>query len=387
MIVGGDGFADNERRFMARALELAQRGLYSTDPNPRVGCVIVKGGEVIGEGSTQPPGGNHAEVEAIIDARARGHDPRGSVLYVCLEPCSHFGRTPPCANALIEAGVARVVAAMQDPNPLVSGRGFRRLRAGGIEVLSGLLEDQARELNIGFVSRMTRARPWVRMKLAASLDAMSALPDGRSRWITGEAARRDGHAWRARASALLTGIGTVRVDDPRLDVRHVETPRQPARVLVDSRFDVPLAALIVRGAAEGKPLLVVGAVNDAAKQSALVDAGCETLVLPNASGKVDLAALMSELARRGVNELHVEAGGKLNGSLVREQCVDELLAYFAPCLLGASQAMIALPAPAVLDDRIALYFHEITMVGADLRVRARFGAGAQPNSVVAPIAN
>ena len=358
---------------MQRALDLAERGLFTTDPNPRVGCVLVKDGAIIGEGSTQPPGGRHAEIEALHDARARGHDARGATLYVTLEPCSHFGRTPPCADALIAAGIARVVAALEDPNPLVSGRGFERLRAAGIEVEVGPLAEEALELNIGFVSRMTRGVPWVRMKLAASLDGMSALPDGTSQWITGEAARRDGHAWRARASALLTGIGTVKIDDPLLDVRHVQTPRQPQRVLVDSRLELALDARIVRGVREGKALLVVHAARDAEKERALQDAGCQTLSLPNPEGKVDLAALMIELGRRDVNELHVEAGSRLNGSLIRERCVDELLAYFAPCLLGAALPMLALPAAKDVDGRIALHYREAVMIGADLRVRARFG--------------
>ena len=356
-----------------RALDLAKRGLFTTDPNPRVGCVIVKDGAIIGEGSTQPPGGHHAEIEALSDARARGHDARGATLYVTLEPCSHFGRTPPCTDALIAAGIARVVAAMEDPNPLVSGSGFERLRAAGVAVEIGPLAEEALDLNIGFVSRMTRGLPWVRMKLAASLDGMSALSDGTSQWITGKAARIDGHAWRARASALLTGIGTVKIDDPQLDVRHVQTPRQPLRVLIDSRLEVALDANIVRGVLEGKTLLVVHAAHDAKKERALHDAGCQTLCLPNASGKVDLAALMAELGRRDINELHVEAGSQLNGSLIRERCVDELLVYFAPCFLGAAQPMLALPAVNDLDGRIALHYREAVMIGEDLRVLARFG--------------
>ena len=363
-------------RWMRRALERAHDALHRSDPNPRVGCVLVRDGAIIGEGATQAPGGAHAEIEALADARARGFDARNATAYVTLEPCSHFGRTPPCADALIAARVARVVAAMEDPNPLVAGKGFERLRAAGIAVETGAISDEirdeARELNIGFVTRMTNHRPWVRMKLAASLDAQSALADGQSQWITGEAARRDGHAWRARASALLTGIGTVRLDDPRLDVRDVDTPRQPLRVLVDSRFEVPLDALIVRNVAEGKRLLVVGAVGDAARQTALARAGCETLVMPNAHGKVDLAALIDELGRRDVNELHVEAGGKLNGSLIRAGLVDELLVYLAPCLLGPGQPMIELPPVGALSQRRSLTYHDFARIGDDLRIRARF---------------
>ncbi len=378
----------DSHRWMRLALERAHDALYRSDPNPRVGCVLIKDHIVIGEGATQAPGGPHAEVEALNDAKSRGLDARGATAVVTLEPCSHFGRTPPCADALIAAGITHVVAAMQDPNPLVAGQGFERLRAAGIAVESGVMADEARELNIGFVSRMTTRRPWVRMKLAASLDAQSALANGRSQWITSEAARRDGHAWRARASALLTGIGTVRLDDPRLDVREFETPtatpsdtpqdttlrplRQPLRVLVDSRFEVPLAARIVRNVSEGKRLLVVGAVTDVSKQAALTDAGCETLLLPNARSKVDLIALIDELGRRDVNELHVEAGGKLNGSLIRAGLVDEVLAYIAPCLLGPGQPMVALPAIDDLNRRWSLTYHDFVRIGDDLRIRARF---------------
>lgn len=358
--------------WMRQAFHRAHDAIHRSDPNPRVGCVLVRDGQAIGEGATQAPGGPHAEIEALRDARARGHDVRGATAYVTLEPCSHFGRTPPCADALVDAGVGRVVAAMEDPNPLVAGRGLERLRAAGIATDCGLLADEARELNIGFVSRMTRGRPWVRMKLAASLDGQSALANGVSQWITGPAARHDGHAWRARASALLTGIGTVRLDDPRLDVRDIDTPRQPWRVLVDSRFEVPTHARIVRGVAEGKRLLVVGAVDDAPRRRALADAGCETLVLGNASGKVDLGALLDELGRREVNELHVEAGGKLNGSLLREGCVDELLLYLAPSLLGPGMPMIELPPIDTLSERRTLAYHEVVPIGDDLRIRARW---------------
>lgn len=362
--------------FMRRAMLRADDALYRSDPNPRVGCVLVADGAVIGEGATQAPGGPHAEVEALRDARERGFDPRGATAYVTLEPCSHFGRTPPCADALVAAGIGRVVVAMQDPNPLVAGRGVARLVAAGIAVECGPMADDAHERNIGFVSRMTRGRPWVRMKLAASLDGRSALPNGVSQWITGEPARRDGHRWRARASALLTGIGTVRVDDPRLDVRDVETPRQPRRVLVDSRFEVPVDARIVRKVADGCPLLVVGAVDDRSRRIALEQVGCETLLLPDDHGKVDLHALLGELGRREVNELHVEAGGKLNGSLLRAGCVDELLVYVAPCVLGPGQSMVELPAMASLEDRISLSYREVSRVGDDLRVVARVTGAA-----------
>ena len=357
--------------WMRRALQRADDALHRSDPNPRVGCVLVRDGIVLGEGATQRPGGPHAEVEALDDARRRGLDPRGATAYVTLEPCSHHGRTPPCADALIAAGIAHVVAAIEDPNPLVAGRGLARLRAAGIGTDCGLLADDARELNIGFFARMTTGRPWVRMKLAASLDGRSALADRTSQWITGEAARLDGHRWRARASALLTGIGTVRSDDPRLDVRGVDTPRQPFRVLVDSRFELSPSARIVAAIADGAPLLVVGAQDDRARRAALADAGCETLLLANADGKVDLAALVAELGRRDVNELHVEAGGKLNGSLLRAGQVDELLVYLAPSLLGPGQPMVELPPLAALEDRVALTYHDALRVGDDLRLRLR----------------
>ncbi|WP_322015502.1 bifunctional diaminohydroxyphosphoribosylaminopyrimidine deaminase/5-amino-6-(5-phosphoribosylamino)uracil reductase RibD [Paraburkholderia sp. J12] len=364
-------FSQTDFLHMERALALAARGLYTTDPNPRVGCVLVKDGEIIGEGHTQPAGQDHAEIQAMKNARARGNDLRGATAYVTLEPCSHFGRTPPCANALIEAKVARVIAAMEDPNPLVSGRGLGILRDAGIDVRCGLLANEARELNIGFVSRMVRKRPWVRMKIAATLDGRTGLPSGESQWITGEAARADGHAWRARASAILTGIGTVKEDDPRMTVRAVDTPRQPKRVLVDSRLDVsPLAQILV-----GAPTLVFCASLDehnAERAETLRARGAEIVALGNAHGKVDLPAMLGELAARGVNELHVEAGYKLNGSLLREGCVDELLLYVAPSLLGTNAlGMIDIAAPASLDARTRLNFHAVDRIGDDLRILAR----------------
>ena len=343
--------------------------MYTTTPNPRVGCVLVKDGEVIGEGFTQPAGQDHAEVRALKDARARGHDPRGATAYVTLEPCSHFGRTPPCVHALIDARVAKVIAAMEDPNPAVSGRGLAILRDAGIDVRCGLLANEAHEMNIGFVSRMTRRRPWVRMKVAATLDGRTGLPSGESQWITGEAARADGHAWRARACAILTGIGTVREDDPLLTVRAVETPRQPQRVLVDSRLDVPLTARILEGA---PPWVFCGDQPDPAKAEALRERGIEFTPLTNEHGKVDLPAMLGILADRGINELHVEAGHKLNGSLLREGCVDELLVYLAPSLLGNAPGMFDFTPPDTLDARSHLRFHRIDRMGDDLRILARF---------------
>lgn len=350
------------------ALNWAEKGLFTTTPNPRVGCVIVKDRNIVGEGHTQPAGQAHAEVQALNDAQARGFDVRGATAYVTLEPCSHHGRTPPCADALIRAGVARVVSAIADPNPLVAGEGLARLQAAGIEVACGVLEDEAREMNIGFFSRMQRGKPWVRMKAAASLDGKTALHNGRSQWITGQAARDDGHWWRARACAILTGIGTVKADDPQLNVRAVDTPRQPRRIVVDSRLEISPDARVLQGGGTW----IVTAQSNPEKEALLRGLGAEIITLPNAQGKVDLPALMLELGRRQINEVHVEAGVKLNGSLIRENCVDELLLYLAPSLLGDAQGMFDLPALDTLDGKRILSFHEVKQIGADLRILARF---------------
>ena len=359
---------DSDSAFMQLALEWAARGMYTTAPNPRVGCVIVQNGAVIGAGHTQPAGQAHAEIMALRDAAARGLDVRGATAYVTLEPCNHHGRTPPCSEALVRAGLGRVVVAIKDPNPLVAGQGMATLAAAGIAVEAGVLAEQAYELNIGFFSRMQRGRPWVRLKAAASLDGMTALHNGQSQWITGAQARADGHAWRARACAILTGIGTVKADDPALTVRAVDTPRQPRRIIVDSQLEIDPAARVLAGA----PSWIVTASTDTARHAALTAAGHEIIVLPNDAGKVDLPALMQELGRREINELHVEAGAKLNGSLVREGCVDELLVYLAPSLIGDAQGMFALPALSRLDQQYRLRFHDVATVGADLRILARF---------------
>ena len=351
---------------MARALELARRGLYTATPNPRVGCVIVREGSVAGEGWHERAGAAHAEVTALA---AAGERARGATAYVSLEPCAHHGRTAPCTDALIEAGVTRVVAALQDPNPQVAGKGLARLKEHNIAVATGLLENEARELNIGFVSRMTRGRPWVRMKLAASLDGKTALLNGRSQWITGKAARSDGHHWRACACAVLTGIGTVRDDDPQLTVREVATTRQPLRVVVDSRLEIPLTARILDSGA----VLVAAAREDRGKIAALNAKGVEVMVMPNSAGKVELGELARELARREINEVHVEAGFKLNGSLLGEGLVDELVVYLAPSLIGdAARGMFNLPELTDLAGRRELKIHDLRMIGADIRVIARF---------------
>jgi diaminohydroxyphosphoribosylaminopyrimidine deaminase/5-amino-6-(5-phosphoribosylamino)uracil reductase len=358
----------NDSQAMTLALEWAAKSMFITTPNPRVGCVIVKNGQVIGAGATQPPGQAHAEVQALQDAASRGADVRGATVYVTLEPCSHYGRTPPCADALIRAGVGRVVAALGDPNPLVGGQGVAKLRAAGIEVTTDVCADAAREMNIGFLSRMQRGRPWVRMKAAASLDGKTALHNGQSQWITSAAARDDGHWWRARACAILTGIGTVQEDDPQLNVRAVETPRQPRRIVIDSRLQIDPSARVLAGGATW----IAAAVPNPEKEAQLRALGAEIIMLPNAQGKVDLQALMQELGRRQINELHVEAGFKLNGSLIREGCVDELLLYLAPTVLGDAQGLFDLRAADSLDEKTPLSFHEIKQIGPDLRILARF---------------
>ena len=352
---------------MQLALKQAELGLFITSPNPRVGCVIVKEGVVIAQGHTQPAGQAHAEVSALRDAAARGVDVRGATVYVTLEPCSHHGRTPPCTDALIQAGVGRVVAAIEDPNPMVADQGLARLSAAGILTEVGVLAEPAREMNIGFFSRMQRGRPWVRMKIAASLDGGTALLNGVSQWITSEPARADGHAWRARACAILTGMGTVQQDDPQLTVRAVSTPRQPQRIVLDSQLQINPSARVL----EGGGTWIVSAQRDDARETKLIARGAEIIHLPSNAGKVDLHALMRELAKREINELHVEAGFKLNGSLLRAGCVDELLIYMAPCLLGPAQGIARLPELSELSSRINCHFHEVRSIGDDLRLLVR----------------
>lgn len=352
---------------MALALEWAAKGLFITTPNPRVGCVIAKNGVVVGAGHTQVPGHAHAEIAALADAAAQGIDVQGATVYVTLEPCSHFGRTPPCVDALISAGIRRVVSAMVDPNPLVAGQGHAKLRAAGIAVTTDVMAHEAREINLGFFRRMESGIPWVRMKVAASLDGKTALHNGISQWLTSVAARDDGHHWRARACAILTGIGTVKSDDPRLTVRAIDTPRQPRRVIVDSRLEIDPRAQVL----QGDCCWIIAAHADAAKAAILQAMGHELIILPNREGKVDLPELMRELGRRGINELHIEAGTKLNGSLLRESCVDELLVYLAPLVLGDAQGMFDLPALSSLDAEQTWHFHEVKQVGADVRILAR----------------
>jgi diaminohydroxyphosphoribosylaminopyrimidine deaminase / 5-amino-6-(5-phosphoribosylamino)uracil reductase len=358
------GPADADSAFMAHALALALRGLDTATPNPRVGCVLVKDGELIGEGFHARAGEAHAEINALIDAKARGHDTRGATAYVTLEPCNHTGRTPPCTEALISARVIRVVVAMPDPNPQ-AGRGASRLRDAGLAVEIGLREDEARELNLGFISRMTRGRPWVRMKVASSLDGRTALASGESQWITSDAAREDGHRFRARACAVMTGIGTIRQDDPRLTARGVGSTRQPLVVIIDRHGDTPAGA---RALASGNALIVT-----ARATHAVWPRGVATVELPDANGRVDLAATMRELGTRGINELHVEAGEGLNGALLAAGVVDELLLFLAPCVIGdPARGVAAFPGGlARLADRVPLRLHDVARIGNDLRVQAR----------------
>ncbi len=344
---------------MARALQLAARGLYTTTPNPRVGCVIVKDGRVVGEGWHQRAGTPHAEIHAL---HAAGDAARGATVYVTLEPCSHHGRTPPCAEALINAGVARVVAAMKDPNPLVAGGGIAMLTLAGIQAEVGLMEAEARALNPGFVSRMTRQRPWVRLKTASTLDGKTALANGASQWITGDAARADVQRLRARACAILTGSGTVLADDPRMNVRDIDIGRQPLRVVVDSALRTPADAAIL-------PALIACSHADPDRRSALEQAGAEVIVLPAADGRVDLTALLTRLAQRGVNELHVEAGAALNGALLAAGLVDEWVAYMAPMAVGdVARGLFAHAALTSLGAASRFHLADARQLGGDLRL-------------------
>ena len=351
------------------ALQLAANGRYISPPNPSVGCILAfDAGTVIGQGHTQQTGGAHAEIMALRDAASRGNSVIGATAFVTLEPCSHHGRTGPCCDALIAAGIKKVVASIADPNPLVSGQGFERLRAAGIEVEVGPGAAESRELNIGFFSRMIRKTPWVRMKIAASLDGATALENGQSQWITSPEARADGHAWRARACAVLTGIGTVLEDNPRLDVRLVRTPRQPHLVVVDSRLETPLDAHLFIA---GRALYIYAAAQNDAKKAVLEARGATVVHLPDENGKVDLAAMMRDLSRREINELHVEAGSKLNGSLIRAGLVDEFLVYLAPKLIGQGRNMASFGPLSELSQAIPLEFKSTQMLGPDLRIVSR----------------
>jgi diaminohydroxyphosphoribosylaminopyrimidine deaminase/5-amino-6-(5-phosphoribosylamino)uracil reductase len=373
-----DAFSAFDHRCMAAALRAAGRGVYGTDPNPRVGCVIARDGRVLATGWHRAAGGPHAEVLALAEA---GDDARGATAYVTLEPCSHYGRTPPCVDALLEAGIAEVVVATRDPNPAVNGTGLDRLAALGVRCRSGLLAEQAEALNPGFFKRMRHGRPWVRVKLAQSLDGRIALHNGVSQWITGPAARRDVQRWRARSSAILTGIGTVLADDPSLNVRPAsgeakdpawgligQEPRQPLRVIVDSRWRTPPDARTL--GLPGEVLVAGLAKHDI--PPALAASGAGIVGLPESDGRVSLDALLGTLAEREINEVHVEAGGALCGALLEGRLIDELLVYQAPCVLGQEgQASFALPRLDGMEGRPSLAWSERRMVGDDLRMRLR----------------
>ena len=361
-----------DHQLLLQAIRLAEGSIGLSEPNPRVGCVLHDAhGQAAGEGFTQQAGGPHAEVMALRQAVAAGRSLAGGTAWVSLEPCAHHGRTPPCVDALIAAGLNRVVVACTDPFAQVAGQGIARLRAAGIKVdlaESSATLKAARELNIGFFSRVQRHRPWVRMKVAASLDGRTALSDGSSQWITSEAARADGHLWRRRAGAVLTGIGTVRDDDPKLDVRGFDMPRQPLRVVLDSGFATPPTARVLQG--PGRKL-VVGARDETLRMAQLRAAGADLLLLTNDQGRVDLPALLTKLATDGVNELHVEAGATLNAALLQTGLVDELLVYLAPKLLGPGRDIAALPALKQLSQAIELRFEDVYRVGDDVCLRAR----------------
>jgi len=355
--------------FIALALGLAQQSLLLSSPNPHVGCVLTSAkGQLLGQGFTQRVGGPHAEIMALRDAQEQGHSLIGGTAYVTLEPCSHQGRTGPCCDALIAAGIKKVVASLPDPNPLVGGQGFARLRAAGITVEVGLGAAESRELNIGFFSRMLRHTPWVRLKLAASLDGKTALENGASQWLTAEAARSDGHAWRARSCAVLTGLGTVLADDPRLDVRLVPTERQPQLVLLDNRLEVPLGAKLFT---VQRACHIYTASLNTARRGALEARGARICQLPGTDQRVDLAAMLRDLAEHEINELHVEAGATLNGALLAAGLVDEIVLYLAPKMIGRGRDMASFGPLAALSEALALEFISSDRIGPDLRIVAR----------------
>ena len=367
------GNLQTDQHWMSEALAEAHQALYLANPNPRVGCLIVKNGQVIGRGHTQAVGGPHAEVQALADARSKGFDPTDSVIYVTLEPCNHTGRTPPCVDALIAAKPRKVLVAMIDPNPLVAGKGLERLQAAGIAVETGLFGAEAAALNPGFISRMTRGLPWVRLKIAATLDGKTALPNGTSQWITGPLARADGHHWRAQACAVLTGGGTVKEDNPSLNVRDVSTQRQPWKVIVDSKLETPLDAKLFDGIDQSGVMIVCAHLQSPEQLTnakSFRERGVEVIEMPNTHGKVDLAKLFAYLAQeRHMNEIHVEAGAKLNGSLLREDCVDELLLYYAPFFMGEGLGMTSLSALKALQDRQTWNLIDQATFDPDIRLR------------------
>jgi diaminohydroxyphosphoribosylaminopyrimidine deaminase/5-amino-6-(5-phosphoribosylamino)uracil reductase len=370
-------YNQNDIEHMNAALAQAKKSLFISNPNPRVGCVLVKDGQIIGCGFTQAVGGDHAEIMALKDAEHKGYDVSDSSAYVTLEPCCHQGRTPPCTDSLIKAKIKTIFVAMQDPNPHVAGKGLELLRQAGIEVRCGLLEKEANELNLGFIKRMSQGLPWVRLKIASSLDGKTALNNGTSQWITGTDARLDGHHWRAQACCILTGIGTVKEDNPQLNARGVNTSRQPLRVLIDSFLEVSLDAEILDQSIGGHTIVICGNVDSAhfeKTKKILSDKNVTVLQLsdhsPGSKGKVDLPAVFKYLADKlHINEVQVEAGFKLNGSLIRESCVDELLIYMAPRLIGDGLGIANLPELQSLDKTIDWTLVDHTSIGNDLRLR------------------
>ena len=364
----GMPITESDTHWMSVALSWAEKAMYITTPNPRVGCVIVNAqGVLLGAGHTQPAGQAHAEMMALQDAKSQGHSVAGATAYVTLEPCSHQGRTGPCCDALIHAGLSRLVVAVQDPDPQVNGNGISRLRQAGIQVDVGVLEDKAKSLNPGFFKRITQGLPWIRLKVAASLDGQTALTNGESQWITSASARLDGHAWRARSCAVLTGIGTVLQDDPQLNVRDIDTPRQPTLVIVDSKLETPLNARLWDTQRE---VWIYCATGDTDRKAALKAKGARVMCLPNAQGKVDLRALVQDLGQKAINEVHIEAGSKLNGSLLAVGVVDELLVYLAPLLIGQGLGMASLGTFETLSQALKLKIQNVTTVGDDVRLIA-----------------
>ncbi len=375
----------DDERWMRQALTLAESVMYITSPNPRVACLVVRDGQLLAAGATQMAGGPHAEVMALRQAAERGVDVAGSTIYVTLEPCSHFGRTPPCVDALIAARPARVVVGMRDPNPLVGGQGIAKLRTAGICVTTMVCAAEALALNPGFVARMTRKTPWVWLKLAASLDGRIALENGQSKWITGPAARADGHHWRARSCVVLTGSGTVKADDPQMNVRHVDTARAPVKAIIDTRFEIDESARIF----DGTRTWIFTCRADSQKAARLAERNVQIIEMPADGAGVDLRAVMHWLGRHDVNEVHVEAGSRLSGALLQAQCVDELLVYTAPVLLGAGMGMVCLPGMENLSEAQRFQFTDTQSIAPDLRIRARHidRWNALLESVQAPDAN
>ncbi len=353
----------DDYRFMSQTLRLAESGLCTTHPNPRVGCVVVRDGEIVAEAWHKRAGEPHAEVLAL---RQAGERARGATVYVNLEPCCHQGRTPPCIVSLIDAGVARVVTAMEDPNPEVSNGGISSLRNAGIDVDVGVMREQAERLNRGFVHRMRHRRPWVMLKLAASIDGRTAMASGESKWITSEASRADVHRLRAKSSAIMTGIGTILADDPALTVRLEGFDRQPMRVIVDSHLTMDANARVMT---QPEEVLIYTAIEDRAQVDRLTHIGADVVRLPGPKDRVDLSAMMEDLAARGVNELLVEAGRTLSGTLVRSGLINELILYLAPHILGdAARGMFRLPEIERLSDRVEFKIGDVRRIGPDLRL-------------------